>query len=76
MYHALLFALPKGKVSVIGIPPPVPTAANPQGEGGRVRSGKKKAHKIKKDPRDTGLVSLGHPAGQTGVYRPVSQGLI
>ena len=25
-------------------------------------------------PRDTGRLSLGHPAGQTGVYRPVSQG--
>ena len=24
-------------------------------------------------PRDTGRVSLGHPAGQTGVYRPVLQ---
>ena len=38
------------------------------------KSGKKKAHKLKKNPRDTGRVSLGHPAGQTGVYRPVSQG--
>ena len=37
-------------------------------------SGKKRAHKLKKNPRDTGRVSLGHPAGQTGVYRPVSQG--
>ena len=34
----------------------------------------RKAHKLKKNPRDTGRVSLGHPAGQTGVYRPVSQG--
>ena len=32
-------------------------------------------NKLKKNPRDTGRVSLGHPAGQTGVYRPVSQGL-
>ena len=38
-------------------------------------SGKKRAHKLKKNPRDTGRVSLGHPAGQTGVYRPVSRGL-
>ena len=38
------------------------------------RSGKKKAHKLKKNPRDTGRVSLGHLAGQTGVYRPVCQG--
>ena len=37
-------------------------------------SGEKRAHKLKKNPRDTGRVSLGHPAGQTGVYRPVSQG--
>ena len=36
---------------------------------------KKRAHNLKKNPRDTGRVSLGHPAGQTGVYRPVSQGL-
>ena len=41
-----------------------------------VFSGKKRAHKLKKNARDTGRVSLGHPAGQTGVYRPVSgQGL-
>ena len=26
----------------------------------------------KRNPRDTGWVSLGHPAGETGVYRPVS----
>ena len=32
-------------------------------------SGKKRAHKLKKNARDTGRVSLGHPAGQTGVYR-------
>ena len=38
-------------------------------------SGKKRAHKLKKNLWDTGRVSLGHPAGQTGVYRPVSQGL-
>ena len=38
-------------------------------------SGKKRAHKLKKNLRGTGRVSLGHPAGQTGVYRPVSQGL-
>ena len=37
-------------------------------------SGKRKAHELKKNPRDTGRVSLEHPAGQTGVYRPVSQG--
>ena len=37
-------------------------------------SEKKRAHKLKKTPRDTGRVSLGHPAGQTGVYRPVSLG--
>ena len=36
-------------------------------------SGKKRAHKLKKNPRDTGRVSLAHPAGQTGVYWPVSQ---
>ena len=36
-------------------------------------SGKKKAHRLKINPRDTGQVSLGHPAGQTGVYGPVSQ---
>ena len=30
--------------------------------------------KLKKNTRDTGRVSLRHPAGQTGVYRPVSQG--
>ena len=34
-----------------------------------------RAHKLKKNPRNTGWVFLGHPAGQTGVYRPVSQGL-
>ena len=39
------------------------------------KSGKRKAHAIKKNPRDTGRVSLGHRAGQTGVYRPVSQGV-
>ena len=38
-------------------------------------SGKKKAHKLQKEGRDTSRVSLGHPAGQTGVYRPVSQEL-
>ena len=38
-------------------------------------SGKKRAHKLKKNPRDAGRVSRGHPAGQTGVYRPVSRGL-
>ena len=38
-------------------------------------SGKKRAHTFKKNARDTGRVSLGHPAGQTGVYRPVSQGV-
>ena len=38
-------------------------------------SGKRKAHKLKKilGP-PTGRVSLGHPAGQTGVYWPVSEG--
>ena len=29
---------------------------------------------LRKKARDTGRVSLGHPVGQTGVYRPVSQG--
>ena len=43
--------------------------------GKRLISGKKRAHKFKKNARDTGRVSLGHPAGQTGVYRPVSQGV-
>ena len=38
-------------------------------------SGKKKAHKLKKIPWDTGRVSLEHPAGQTGLYRAVSQRL-
>ena len=38
-------------------------------------SGKQKTHKLKKNCRDTGQVFLGHPVGQTGVYRPVSQGL-
>ena len=33
-----------------------------------------KGHKLEKNPRDTSRVSLGHPAGQTGVYQPVSQG--
>ena len=28
-----------------------------------------------RDPRDTGPVPLGHLAGQTGVYLPVSQGV-
>ena len=37
-------------------------------------SGKTKAQKLRKNPRDTGRVSLEHPAGQTGVYRLVSQG--
>ena len=32
-------------------------------------SGKKGAHKLKKHPRDTGRVSLGHPVGQTGVKK-------
>ena len=36
-------------------------------------SGKRRAHKLKKNARDTGRVSLGHPPGQTVVYRPVSQ---
>ena len=35
---------------------------------------RKEAHKLKKDPWKTGRVSLGHPAGQTGIYRPASQG--
>ena len=35
---------------------------------------KQKAHKLKKSPRDTGRVSMGHPAGQTGVSRAVFQG--
>ena len=39
------------------------------------KSGKKKAHRIKKNPRDTGRVCLGHLGGQTGLYRLVSQGL-
>ena len=34
----------------------------------------KGTYKLKKNARDTSQVSLGHPAGQTGVYRPVSQG--
>ena len=38
-------------------------------------SGKKEAHKLRKSSWDTGRVSLGHPAGQTGVYRPVFQRL-
>ena len=38
------------------------------------KSGKKRAHKLKNNPWDAGRVSLEHPAGQTGVYRPVSQG--
>ena len=33
----------------------------------------KKTHELKKNPRDTRRVSLGHPAGQTRVYQPVSQ---
>ena len=37
-------------------------------------SGKNKAHKLKKNPLDTGRVSMKHPAGHAGVYRPVSQG--
>ena len=37
------------------------------------KSGKKAAHKLKKNPRNTGRVFPGHPAGQTGVYWPVSQ---
>ena len=40
----------------------------------RQDSGKERAHKLKKNVWDTGRVSLEHPAGQTGVYRPVSQG--
>ena len=40
----------------------------------QIGSGKRRAQKLKKNPRDTGRVSVGHPAGQTGVYRPVSQG--
>ena len=40
----------------------------------RELSGKKRVHKLKQNPQDTGRVSLGHLAGQTGVYRPVSQG--
>ena len=34
---------------------------------------KEKAHKLTRNLRDTGRVSLEHPAGQTVVYRPVSQ---
>ena len=36
----------------------------------------RKRHINLRNPRDTGRVSLGHPAGQTGVYRPVSQGFL
>ena len=39
-------------------------------------SGKKKAHELKESPRDTGQVSLGHPPGQPGDYRPVPQGFL
>ena len=39
------------------------------------RAQERKGH-INLNPRDTGRVSLGHPAGQTGVFRPVSQGLL
>ena len=37
------------------------------------QSGKKRHIKLR-NPRDTVRVSLGHPAGQTGVCRLVSQG--
>ena len=40
---------------------------------GRQESGNKQAHKLKRNPRDTGRVSLGQTAGQTGVYQPASQ---
>ena len=36
--------------------------------------GKRKAHKVNRNPQDTFRVSLGLPAGQTGVYQTVSQG--
>ena len=35
---------------------------------------KRRAHKLKRNAPDTPPGVLGHPAGQTGVYRPVSQG--
>ena len=35
---------------------------------------RKRPHKLKKNPRDAGRVSLGHPAGQMGVYWLVSRG--
>ena len=41
-----------------------------------VNSGKKTAHKLMCNPQVTGQVSLEHPAGQTGVYRAVSQGFL
>ena len=41
-----------------------------------MKSGKKKADKLKENPRDTDRVSSWDTHGeQTGVYRPVSQGL-
>ena len=43
-------------------------------ENYRVDFRKKRAHKLKKNPWGIGRVFLGHPAGQPGVYRPVSQG--
>ena len=35
---------------------------------------KEKARKLKRNLQDAGRVSLEHPAGQTGVHRPISQG--
>ena len=55
------------------LPPTPSTEASPLCPEG---SGLKKAHKIKRNPQDTGQVSLRHSAGQTGVHRPVSQGFL
>ena len=41
----------------------------------RTTNQEKKGTQNKETSRDTGRVSLEHPAGQTGVYRPVFQGL-
>ena len=40
-------------------------AESPSRTGGIAISGKRRAHTLKKNPWDTGRVSLGHPAGQT-----------
>ena len=61
-------------VSVVTATPRKLNPSFPTLSGPSSYPGQKRAHKLKKNSRDTSRVSLGNLAGQTGVYRPVSQG--